>query len=99
MGGRTVDNILELEVLTYEGDVLRVGPASDRELATMRRKGGKKAEIYGRLLALRDRYADEIRHRFPDIPRRVSGYSLDELLPERGFDVARSLVGSEGTCA
>ncbi len=48
---------------------------------------------------LRDRYADEIRKRFPQIPRRVSGYNLDELLPEHGFHVARALVGSEGTCA
>src|SRR5439155_22278224 len=43
-------------------------------------------------------YTDEIRARFPRIPRRVSGYNLDELLPEHGFNVARALVGSEGTC-
>ncbi len=48
---------------------------------------------------IRDRYADEIRRRFPRIPRRVSGYNLDELLPERGFQVARALVGAEGTLA
>ena len=45
-----------------------------------------------------DRHADEVRARFPDIPRRVSGYNLDELLPELGFHVARALVGTEGTC-
>src|SRR6185312_3994758 len=39
-----------------------------------------------------------VRSRFPRIPRRVSGYNLDELLPENGFHVARALVGSEGTC-
>lgn len=50
------------------------------------------------LLALRDRYADRIRSRFPDIPRRVSGFNLDRLLPEAGFDVAKALVGTEGTC-
>ncbi len=48
---------------------------------------------------LRDTYADAIRGGFPDIPRRVSGYNLDELLPEKGFNVARALVGSEGTLA
>ena len=47
---------------------------------------------------MRDTYADLIRQRFPKIPRRVSGYNLDELLPENGFNVARALVGSEGTC-
>src|SRR6185312_8734946 len=40
-----------------------------------------------------------IRAHFPKIPRRVSGYNLDELLPENGFHVARALVGTEGTCA
>ena len=50
-----------------------------------------------RLKALRDRYADEIRRKFPKLPRRVSGYNLDDLLPENGFHVARALVGSEGT--
>ena len=39
-----------------------------------------------------------MRERFPDIPRRVSGYNLDQLLPENGFNVARALVGTEGTC-
>ena len=48
--------------------------------------------------AIRDRYAGLIRARFPDIPRRVSGYNLEQLLPENGFNVARALVGTEGTC-
>ena len=48
---------------------------------------------------IRDRYSSLIRARFPQIPRRVSGYNLDELLPEHGFQVARALVGTEGTCA
>ncbi|HEX5504187.1 MAG TPA: FAD-linked oxidase C-terminal domain-containing protein, partial [Thermomicrobiales bacterium] len=58
----------------------------------------RRGEIYGKLRDLRDRYADLIRARFPDIPRRVSGYGLEQLLPENGFHVARALVGSEGTC-
>ena len=60
-------------------------------------QGGGAAEIYTALRAIRDRYADQIRARFPQIPRRVSGYNLDDLLPER-FNVARALVGTEGTC-
>ncbi len=44
-------------------------------------------------------YADLIRQKFPQIPRRVSGYNLNYLLPENGFHIARALVGSEGTCA
>jgi FAD/FMN-containing dehydrogenase len=62
------------------------------------REPGRRAEIYRQLRALRDRYADEIRARYPRIPRRVSGYELDALLPEFDFNVARALVGAEGTC-
>src|SRR5205823_11354034 len=61
-----------------------------------------KGEIYAALRHLRNRYADLIRERYhpvDELPRRVSGYNLDELLPERGFNVARALVGTEGTCA
>ncbi len=62
------------------------------------REGGRRAEIYGGLKQLRDQYADLVRQRYPNIPRRVSGYNLNYLLPENGFHVARALVGSEGTC-
>jgi FAD/FMN-containing dehydrogenase/Fe-S oxidoreductase len=98
MAGRTADNVHELEVLTYDGLRLRVGPTSPEELQEIISKGGRRGEIYAGLRALRDRYADLIRRRFPRIPRRVSGYNLDELLPENGFQVARALVGTEGTC-
>src|SRR5947209_553744 len=98
MAGRTVDNVLELDILTYDGHRMRVGAASDEELECIIREGGRRADIYSRLRALRDQYAHLIRARYPNIPRRVSGYSLDELLPEHGFNIAKSLVGAEGTC-
>jgi FAD/FMN-containing dehydrogenase/Fe-S oxidoreductase len=99
MNGKTVDNIAELEILTYDGVRLRVGPTGEAELAEIRRRGGRPAAIYQGLTELRERHAEQIRARYPDIPRRVSGYNLDELLPERGFHVARALVGTESTCA
>jgi FAD/FMN-containing dehydrogenase/Fe-S oxidoreductase len=98
MAGKTVDNVDALDVVTYDGTRLRVGPASPDELDALIRGGGRRGEIYAGLAALRDRYADLIRRRFPKIPRRVSGYNLDALLPENGFHIARALVGSEGTC-
>lgn len=98
MSGKTVDNIEELEVLTYDGVRMRVGATSDEELETIIRNGGRPGQIYAGLKGIRDRYADLIRARFPKIARRVSGYNLDELLPENGFNVARALVGSESTC-
>jgi FAD/FMN-containing dehydrogenase/Fe-S oxidoreductase len=99
MAGRTADNIHELDILLYDGTRMRVGKTSDDELASIIRAGGRRGEIYAALKALRDKYAPLIRERFPRIPRRVSGYNLDELLPEEGFNVARALVGTEGTCA
>ncbi len=98
MAGMTSDNIEELAILTYDGLRMRVGSTSDEQLTQIIAEGGRRGEIYGKLKALRDRYADLIRARYPKIPRRVSGYSLEQLLPENGFNVARALVGTEGTC-
>jgi FAD/FMN-containing dehydrogenase/Fe-S oxidoreductase len=98
MGGKTVDNIRSLDILLYDGTRMTVGATSDDELARILAAGGRRAEIYGALAGIRNRYAPLIRERFPKIPRRVSGYNLDSLLPESGFHVARALVGSEGTC-
>ena len=98
MAGKTSDNIDELDVLIYDGTRMRVGKTSDEELERIIQAGGRRSEIYSKLKALRDRYADLIRKRYPKIPRRVSGFNLDELLPENGFNVAGALVGSESTC-
>ncbi len=87
-GPRVSDNLVELEVLTYRGERLRIG----------RGGAGTPVAIAERLRELVAAQADEIRARYPQIPRRVSGYNLDELLPETGFEVARSLVGTESTC-
>ncbi len=99
MTGRTSDNLHELEVVLYDGTRLRVGATSDDALEGIVAAGGRRAALYRGLRDLRDRYADEIRARYPQIPRRVSGYNLDQLLPEHGFHVARALAGSEGTLA
>ncbi|PYK08604.1 MAG: FAD-binding oxidoreductase, partial [Verrucomicrobia bacterium] len=123
-GARMSDNVRELEVLFYDGTILRVGKTADEELKQIvasavvngsskagstesdQRAGSgihgagcsRRAEIYRKLLDLREKYGELVRQRFPKIPRRVSGYNLDELLPEHGFNVARALVGTESTC-
>ena len=99
MAGRTSENVEELEILLYDGTRMRVGATDDAAFAAIQRAGGRKADVYAALRKLRDHVGDEVRARFPKIPRRVSGFALDELLPESGFHVARALVGSEGTCA
>ncbi len=95
--GKTVDNIEALEVLTHDGVRMWVGATSDDEYTQIVQQGGRRAQIYEGLRKLRDDNAQLIRETYPDIPRRVSGYNLDSLLPENDFNVARALVGSEGT--
>jgi FAD/FMN-containing dehydrogenase/Fe-S oxidoreductase len=97
LGGKTVDNVEELRILLYDGTQMTVGATTRDDVERILRRGGREAEIYQALLGIGDRYADLIRARFPKIPRRVSGYNLDDLLPEQ-FNVARALVGTEGTC-
>ncbi|MCR4466219.1 FAD-binding and (Fe-S)-binding domain-containing protein [Burkholderia sp. SCN-KJ] len=99
MAGKTVENVEALHVATYDGARFWVGPTTETELEQIIAQGGRRGEIYARLRALRDRYAESIRSEFPQIKRRVSGFNLDQLLPENGFNVARALVGTEGTCA
>ncbi|GIH15254.1 FAD-binding and (Fe-S)-binding domain-containing protein [Rugosimonospora africana] len=99
VAGKTVDNVDELEVVTYDGVRMRVGATDEAELERIIAAGGRRGAIYAGMRHIRDTYADVIRSGMPDIPRRVSGYNLDQLLPENGFQVARALVGSESTLA
>ncbi len=99
MAGKVQENVEELRVLLYDGTILTVGPTSSAERARIIAAGGRRGEIYQGLMRLRDRYGELVRQRFVAIPRRVSGYNLDELQQETEFNVARALVGSEGTCA
>jgi len=98
MAGKTDDNIESLEVLTYDGTRMKVGATSGAEFESICAAGGRGGEIYTKLQAIAAAYGTLVRQRFPNIPRRVSGYNLNYLLPENGFHVARALVGSEGTC-
>jgi FAD/FMN-containing dehydrogenase/Fe-S oxidoreductase len=98
MAGKVEENTVSLEVLTYDGTRLWVGPTPEQELRAIIAGGGRRGEIYDKLKTIRDRYAGRIRERFPHIPRLVSGYPLHQLLPEHGFNVARALVGTESTC-
>ncbi|MFF2779687.1 FAD-binding and (Fe-S)-binding domain-containing protein [Streptomyces sp. NPDC058052] len=82
--GTTADNVRSLDVVTYRGERLTLG------------RDGQGAPAG--LLDLVDRHLALLRTGYPaGLPRRISGYALDALLPERGTDVVRSFVGSEGT--
>ncbi len=97
--GKTVDNVRSLEILTYDGLRRWVGPTPPEERSRLISEGGSAGRLYQGLQRLLDTYGDQVREGYPDIPRRVSGYNLDALLPEQHFDLAKLIVGSEGTLA
>ncbi|MBJ8345724.1 FAD-binding and (Fe-S)-binding domain-containing protein [Antrihabitans sp. YC2-6] len=98
--GRTSDHVVAVDLVTIDGYRLtatRTGllPTDPTDLAAM----AKAADLSAHLRSLAARHLTEFRLELGRIPRQVSGYHLVNLLPDKGFDVARALVGSEGTCA
>ncbi|WP_432013635.1 FAD-binding and (Fe-S)-binding domain-containing protein [Streptomyces cucumeris] len=85
--GTTADNVHALDVLTYGGERVRAAQGLD----------GLPARLRDGMRALAGENLARLRTGFPELPRRISGYALDELLPEKNADVARALTGSEGT--
>ena len=100
MAGKAAENVLSMDIALYDGTRMTVGWMDNQKLDQRIREGGREGKIYAQLRELRGKYAKLINERYPRIPRRVSGYNLDQLLAgEDGrFNVARALVGSEGTC-
>jgi FAD/FMN-containing dehydrogenase/Fe-S oxidoreductase len=99
IAGVTADNIEALDVLLYDGTRMTLPSAvSEQELERTIAAGGRVGEIYAGLRDLRARYAELIRERYPQIPRRISGFNLDRLLPDAGFNLAAAFVGTEATC-
>ncbi|MFF3765737.1 FAD-binding and (Fe-S)-binding domain-containing protein [Streptomyces sp. NPDC001922] len=87
--GTTADSVHELDVLAYGGERVRLGRGERTTGLPARLRDGAEALVAARLALLRTG--------FPELPRRISGYALDELLPEKGADWARAFTGSEGT--
>ena len=90
--GKTVDNVRRLEILTYDGTRMWVGPTDEAERSRIAAEGGRRAEIHTGLERIVAEYLADIRQGYPKIPRRVSGYNLDSLLPELPEGVDHLLV-------
>ncbi|WP_344587135.1 FAD-binding and (Fe-S)-binding domain-containing protein [Actinomadura vinacea] len=97
--GRTADNVVELEVVTYRGTVVRLGEMTPSEVDEAIAAGDDRARLIASLHLLAQRNLAALRTNLGRFPRQVSGYALEHLLPERRFDLAKALVGSEGTLA
>ena len=95
--GKTVDNVLEMDVILSNGDQARFGPLDGGQLEAKMRLEGLEGDIYRKLFAIGEANRDEILARYPRIQRRVSGYNLDEFVGGSAFNMARFAVGSEGT--
>ena len=95
--GKTVDNVLEINAVLSNGDTATLGPVTGDHLEAKTRGETLEAQIYRSLVEVAEANREEVEARFPKIQRRVSGYNLDELVSSDGLDLARFVVGSEGT--
>lgn len=99
MAGRTADNVHSLDILTYDGLRMTIGPTSPAELNAIITAGGRRAEIYRQMRDFWTEFGDKFEKVYPQIPRRISGYeNLDQLSPDKGMNIARALTGTEATC-
>src|SRR3990172_8086965 len=97
--GKTVDNVHEVKVVLSDGTTATFGRVARKDLAAKTRGDSLEASIYRKALELAEAHGEEIERRYPKIPRRVSGYNLDELLSKDEVNLAKLVVGSEGTLA
>ncbi|MGV4887829.1 FAD-binding and (Fe-S)-binding domain-containing protein [Streptomyces viridosporus] len=97
--GRTADNVVELEVVTYRGTVVRLGEMTQAEIDEAIAAGGDRGRLIASLHRLAQGNLATLRTELGRFPRQVSGYGLEHLLPEHRFNLAKALVGSEGTLA
>jgi len=95
--GKTVDHVLEMRALLSSRAELRFGPLDRAGLERACASPGTEGEIYRGLVSLIGKSRQAILDRYPKVMRRVSGYNLDELLDSSNFNVAKLMVGSEGT--
>ncbi len=97
--GTTADQILSLRCVLASGEIVELKPLPRDEAEKRARGGGPEARLLKNALEVGERYGEEIRRRYPELIRRVSGYNLDALVDPDTLDLARLVCGSEGTLA
>ncbi len=95
--GLTVEHVIELTALLADGSRAVFGEVTPEVFGQKMQAPGLEGQIYREVARIKQQYADEIRARYPKHWRRVCGYNLDELLKDRPLNMARLVVGSEGT--
>jgi FAD/FMN-containing dehydrogenase len=97
--GKTVDQVQSMRVLLMDGTELELGPVDEAGLRARLGQQDREGELYRTVHRITTEHADEIDARYPKIMRRVGGYNLDEFAPDRPFNLAKLVCGSEGTLA
>ena len=87
--GKTSDNLVDIDIATLDGNRLTLTADSRPDASP----------LFGRLDGLVHDHLATIRTEFGRFGRQVSGYAMEQLLPERGFDALKFLAGTEGTLA
>lgn len=95
--GKMVDHVLEIDMVLSSGEEMAFKEVSNVELERLIATGDRKGEIHQVIKNIKETYQEEIKRKFPDIPRRVSGYNLDTLVNSEDIDLTKLIVGSEGT--
>jgi FAD/FMN-containing dehydrogenase/Fe-S oxidoreductase len=96
--GKTIDHVLEQDVVLSDGSIVTFGPLSPAELRSAMATNTLESQCYRVVRELAELNRDEIERRFPKVLRRVGGYNLDEFTrTDRPFNLAKLMVGSEGT--
>ncbi|MEC7840427.1 MAG: FAD-linked oxidase C-terminal domain-containing protein [Chlamydiota bacterium] len=95
--GKMIDHVLEIEMVLANGDSLTFRELSESQLKEICQSNNFEGRIYNEILKIRENYREDIRNSFPNIPRRVSGYNLDELIKSNDLNLTKLIVGSEGT--
>src|SRR5262249_40858310 len=97
--GKTIDHVLQLTTVLADASFATFGPVKPEEFADTAARATRLGEIYATIRRIAANHAALIRQRFPDVPRRVSGYNLDAMLDPSTLNLAKLIVGSEGTLA
>lgn len=98
--GKTIDHVLELEVVLADGSVTHLRPLNHAELDRISAGHSLESSAYRAVREAANRCRDEIERRFPKVLRRVGGYNLDAFVdPAAPFNLSKMIVGSEGTLA
>ncbi len=97
--GKTVDHVLELDVLLATGEELHTRPMSRKEWDAVASRDDREGRLYARVRDLIEANREEIERRYPKVMRRVGGYNLDAFPAEGPWNLSHLIVGSEGTLA